>query len=73
MNMQELIDWALALEPCDLPDVPFQLHKSQVVIGKDKFLTSIKRDIKKGPKGARARFGALQSDVKALWEICHED
>lgn len=65
------MNWALALQPCDLPEVPFELMQAQIVVGKEKFLESLQRDIKRGPKGPRARFGALQADVKALWEICN--
>lgn len=73
MKMQELMDWALALKPCDLPEPPFVLHQSHTVIGREKFLTALQRDIEKGPAGTRARMGTVQKDVKALWKICYEN
>lgn len=73
MEMQELVNWALALKPEDLPEVPFILHQAQTVVDREKFLRFIQRDLEKGPQGTRARLGTIQEDVKALWKIYYED
>ena len=67
--IKRLMSWALKLEAGDLPPVPWKLNICSTVTGNEKFLKSLQRDIKKGPKGERARFGALQDDVINLWNL----
>lgn len=73
MKFVELVDWALSLEPSDLPEVPFQLNVCTKVTGKKIFLEALKRDIRKGIKGERARFGALQDDIRNLYKLIEDN
>lgn len=58
-----LVDWFLAAQ---VPESPFQLHSAEKVIDTKLFWDSMRRSILAGPGGLRARYGALQSDLKAL-------
>lgn len=61
----QLAQWALELEPEALPK-RFTLRQGCVVLDRAKFLARLQADVRRGPSGPRARFGALQADVEAL-------
>lgn len=63
-----LADWALLLAPGDLPE-RFTLRQGVEVVDPAQFLASLRRDIRRGPSGPRARHGALQRDVADLRRI----
>jgi hypothetical protein len=60
-----LADWVLLLQPSDLPP-RFVLRQGVEVIDRDRFLAWLQRDIRLGPSGPRAYYGALQGDIEAL-------
>lgn len=62
----EQFGWLFEIGPDDLPDVPFPLHHAVTVIDKERFLNSLRKDLAQGPRGPRARSGALQSDCARL-------
>jgi hypothetical protein len=62
-DVQSLVDWFMIQEA---PAEPFLLEPHLRVVGPDKFFESLRREIETGPRGPRARLGALQSD---LWKM----
>ena len=60
-----LADWTMLLTPDDLPE-RFHLRQGVEVVDSAKFLASLRRDIRRGPSGPRARYGGLQSDLVNL-------
>jgi hypothetical protein len=59
-------DFVLLLAPDDLPPVPFKLNPWTEVRDAVKFLRSLRADIKRGPGGPRAFYGAVQADLLEL-------
>ena len=59
-------DFVLLLTPDDLPAVPFQLNAWTEVRDAAKFLRSLRADIRRGPSGPRAFYGAIQADLLEL-------
>lgn len=47
-------------------EAPFQLNPCTRVINSDVFYACLRREIESGPRGARARHGALQGDLRDL-------
>ena len=60
-----LADFVLLLGPDDLPS-SFSLGHGEAVMDSAKYLRWVQRDIKRGPMGPRARYGALQRDMERL-------
>lgn len=63
-----LADWALLLQPCDLP-VQFMLQEGVQVVDSGRFLGWLQRDVRLGPGDPPARYGALQGDLVRLRQI----
>jgi hypothetical protein len=61
-----LVDWFLAADP---PAKRFRLKPGVEVTEPDKFCEGLKNDIAQGVEGARARTGALQDDLRALFDL----
>ena len=59
-------DFCLLLAPDDLPPVPFRPNAWTEVRDAGKFLRWLQADIRRGPSGPRAFYGALQADLQAL-------
>ena len=57
--------FVLLLTPDDLPQ-QFEFGQGVTVVSRAKFLEALKRDTMLGPKGPRARYGALQGDIVRL-------
>lgn len=62
-EIQSLIDWFITLEP---PTEPFYLESHRHIVAPSKFFASLQREIQTGPRGPRARTGALQWDLRKL-------
>lgn len=62
-DVQSLIDWFMGLEP---PAEPFHIEPHMKVIDPEKYFAKLRREIKTGPLGPRARTGALQWDLRNL-------
>ncbi len=62
-EMLTLIRWFLGTQP---PTEPFELSKGVTVIRPALWWTATRRDIAAGPNGPRARYGALQQDLRRL-------
>ena len=60
------IEWFLVTPP---PVEPFELFPHVKVIHPGRWWHCLKGDIAAGPKGPRARYGALQADLKRLAKI----
>ncbi len=58
-----LIKWFYGTHP---PTEPFELSRGVTVIRPALWWTAMRRDIAAGPNGPRARYGALQSDLRQL-------
>jgi hypothetical protein len=69
-ELSDLISWFQAHRD-RLPQEPFALHPWVKVDGPATFYAALAQDIAAGPRGARARTGALASDLRRLWELYH--
>ncbi len=58
-----LIAWFMTTHP---PTKPFELCRGVVILKPVPWWTALKRDIAEGPKGPRARYGAVQADLRRL-------
>jgi hypothetical protein len=56
------------LETWTPPPEPFHLSPGVVVSDPGRFVARLRGDAAEGPNGPRARHGALQKDVRLLWE-----
>lgn len=65
-KVQALVDWFLNLESREIK--PFHLESHIHVTDPLKFFEALRREIKTGEKGARAKMGTLQSDLLKLKE-----
>jgi hypothetical protein len=62
-EIKTLIDWFL-ISPT--PEAPFQLNSCTRVVNSELFYAVLRREIESGPRGTRARHGALQNDLRDL-------
>jgi len=63
-EVQTLIDWFLT---SPTPEAPFQLNSCTRVVNSELFYAALQREIETGPRGPRARYGALQDDLRNLY------
>lgn len=71
MDFINLWDWVQTLTVDDLPAGTLHPAPQRMVIECDKprWLSIIQRDAKDGPKGPRGRTGAIQEDLRYLYEL----
>ncbi len=62
-EMLTLIRWFLRTHP---PVEPFELCRGVTILRPALWWTATRRDVAAGPNGPRARYGALQSDLRKL-------
>ncbi len=62
-EMLTLIRWFLRTHP---PVAPFELCRGVTILRPALWWTATRRDITAGPSGPRARYGALQQDLRRL-------
>lgn len=55
-----------------IPEEGFELWSGITVVDTKKFLAALKLDIEQGPNGIRARFGAVQKELRRLVELFGE-
>ena len=67
-NVAALGDFVLLLSVDDLPAAPFDFGPAATVVDATKFLGWLQADVRRGPNGPRAMYGALQSDLRRLWQ-----
>lgn len=65
-DVEALGDFVLLLSVDDLPAAPFDFGPAETVVDAAKFLYWLQADVRRGPSGPRARYGALQSDLRRL-------
>ena len=65
----EMTDILLWFETAVLPTKAFQLDPCRQIINPVKFYQALQMDVEAGPKGPRARTGALQEDLKLLHRL----
>ncbi len=61
-----LIEWFNGTKP---PSGPFELCRGVTVANPKRFWEALRRDVSLGPNGPRARYGALQQDLRRLAEL----
>ena len=70
VDLAALADWVLLLAPDDLPTTPLEFGGHYcVVVDRCKFIASLQTDIRRGASGPRARYGAIQSDLRRLRDL----
>lgn len=67
-DVKALLDWFI-ISPTQ--EAPFQLNRHTRVIDADLFYDALRQDIEAGPRGPRAKYGALQSDLRDLCDKLH--
>ncbi len=68
---RQLIDWFSATIP---QAEPFELCKGVTILDPARWWQSINGDIASGPNGPRARYGAVQGDLRRLYQrFCEAD
>ena len=60
------VEWFLASAP---PALPFELQCGVTIAEPARYWAYIRKSIAAGPGGARARYGALQNDLRLLHEL----
>jgi hypothetical protein len=65
----DLAEWALGLTPEVMPSVPFTLRPGHTIVDRARFLARLQADLRRGPSGPRARYGALQGDLRGLRRV----
>jgi hypothetical protein len=60
---REIIDWFLETAP---PSEPFELSPGVTIADPSRWWAAIRSDIFAGPHGPRARYGAVQGDLRRL-------
>ena len=65
-EITRLIEWVMRTPS---PTQPFELCRGVVILKPALWWTALMRDIAEGPKGPRACYGAVQSDVKRLAKL----
>ena len=63
---QDHVNWFLASEP---PTEPFEFYRGVTVARPVEFWESLRGDVSAGPCGPTARTGALQQDLRRLYEL----
>ena len=62
-DTRELIDWFLTATP---PAEPFELCQGVTILDPTRWWRAIRGEIECGPAGPRARYGAIQNDLRNL-------
>jgi hypothetical protein len=52
-----------------IQEAPFHLNRHTLVINSEVFYAALRREIENGPRGARARYGTLQGDLRDLAKL----
>ena len=65
-EVKTLVDWFLT---ATTQEAPFQLNSCTRVINSELFYAALRREIERGPSGARARYGTLQGDLVDLAKL----
>jgi tubulysin polyketide synthase-like protein len=60
-----LIAWFVSHQS-ELPQAPFHLARGIEVTDRERFCAAIRQDIAAGPRGPRARWGAVQTELRRL-------
>ncbi len=63
---QRLVDWFSTTTP---PAEPFELCQGVTILDPTRWWRSIEGDIGCGPTGPRARYGAVQGDLRKLYKL----
>jgi len=66
-SMAGLIQW---FSNATLPEQPFSVSPYEHILCPEKYYEAMRRDIAAGPRGARSRYGVLQSDLQRLKDYC---
>ena len=61
--------WVQRVTTRDLPPAPFVLRPGTVVVDCGLWLNKLKEDAQLGPKGPRAKTGALYGDMRRVYEL----
>ena len=63
IDTNELIAWFLTTTP---PAEPFELCRGVTILDPARWWQSVRSDIESGPAGPRARYGAVQNELRNL-------
>ncbi|MEO8495286.1 MAG: hypothetical protein ABI614_09460 [Planctomycetota bacterium] len=68
-DVAALADFVLLLSVDDLPAAPFDDGPAATVVDAAKYLRWLQADVRRGPNGPRARYGAIQDDLRRLRDM----
>ena len=69
MDFVNLFEWIQTVRPEALPE-RFTVNYGEVT-GRTKWLEALQADATYGPDGPRAKWGAVQADMRRVWELCN--
>lgn len=69
MEFINLYEWCQTVTPDQLPECPFALSSTSTIVDKAVWLHSLQGDARRGPNAARAKWGALQQDLRDLYAL----
>ena len=69
MDFVNLFEWIGSITIDALPSAPFESGAGGRVIDAAKWLASLQSDARGGPKSPRAKYGALQADLRRVYEL----
>jgi hypothetical protein len=69
MDWLDLYEWIQTVSPEDLPPAPIALGPQITVTNTAAWLRSLQQDAKLRGKAPRARYGALQDDLRRAYEL----
>ncbi len=68
---EDLFIWVQGVRPEDLPAAPFLLYPHVTVINTAEWLKELKRDALGNMNSPRAKYGALQKDLRRIRSLCN--
>jgi hypothetical protein len=69
MDFVDLYVWIQTVAPEQLPPAPFEAAPGVTVKDPPRWLAALQQDGRLGPNGARARYGAIQADLRRVYEL----
>jgi len=69
MEFLNLYEWVQTVTPDMLPAAPFAASDGVTVLDSGLWLESVQAEARCGPAGPRAKYGAIQADMRRIYEL----